>query len=83
MRLSLENLFRADAVSPLIDDAVNWVGKAHAGVSATAKGTIVELRSTQYSSAELETIWLCALANEQLFHANKAWRAGLLDELLR
>lgn len=83
MRLSLENLFRADVASPLAGGAADWVAKAHAGVSATAAGTLVELRSARHSPAELETIWLCALANEQLFHANKEWRDGLLDELLR
>ena len=83
MRLSLENLFRVDAASPLVGDAADWVVKAHVGVSAVAPGTLVELRSARHSSDELETVWLCALANEQLFHENKAWRDGLLDELLR
>jgi hypothetical protein len=83
MRLSLEILFRADVASPLAGDAADWVVKAHSGVSAIASGTLVELRSARHSSDELETIWLCALANEQLFHANKMWRDGLLDELLR
>jgi len=83
MRLSLENLFRAEVAAPLVGDAADWVVKAHVGVSAVAPGTLVELRSARHSGAGLETIWLCALANEQLFHANKAWRTGLLGELLR
>jgi hypothetical protein len=83
MRLSSEGLFRVDAASPLSRDAADWIGKAHAGVSAMTTGATVELRSTRHSPAELETLWLCALANEQLFNANKAYRAALLDELLR
>lgn len=83
MRLSSESLFRVDAASPLSRDAADWIGKAHAGVSTTTTGATVELRSTQHSPFELVTLWLCALANEQLFNANRTHRAALLDELLR
>lgn len=81
--MSSETLFRVDAASPWSRDAADWICKAHAGVSAITTGSTVELRSTRHSSAELETLWLCALANEQLFNANRTHRAALLDELLR
>lgn len=81
--MSSETLFRVDAASPWSRDAADWIGKAHAGVSAITTGATVGLRSARHSLAELETLWLCALANEQLFNANKARRAALLDELLR
>lgn len=80
--MSSESLFCVDAASPLSRDAADWIGKAHAGVTATTTDTAVELRSTQHSPAQLETLWLCALANEQLFNAGKTRRAALLDELL-
>lgn len=81
--MSSETLFRVDAASSWSRDAADWIGKAHAGVSAITTGATVELRSTRHSASELETLWLCTLANEQLFNANKTRRAALLDELLQ
>lgn len=78
-----ENVFREHCSSPECGDAAAWLTRTDAGITVAIDGIVVELRSANRSAQELETIWLCARANERLLRAGRGHRAAMLDDLLR